>query len=65
MNIDSKEMQSIIDGFSKELNTDYDDMGNTVKWVVTKMAAMELRLRKLESAKGRSDDFLSRNTPLM
>jgi hypothetical protein len=61
----NKEMQSIIDGFSKELDTDYSDMGNTIKWVVTKMASMELRLRQLETAKGRSDDFLSRNTPLM
>lgn len=61
----NKQMQSIIDGFSKELNTDYSDMGQTVKWVVTKMAAMELRLRELEAGKGRADDFLHMHTPLV
>lgn len=30
-----------------------------------KLAAIELRLRRLESAKGRADDFLNMHTPLM
>ena len=30
-----------------------------------KLALIELRLRELESAKGRADDFLNMHTPLM
>lgn len=37
----------------------------TETFVLTKLAEYELRLRSLESAKGRSDDYLNMHTPLM
>ena len=37
----------------------------TDTFVLTKLAEYELRLRNLESAQGRADDYLNMHTPLM
>jgi hypothetical protein len=37
----------------------------TETFVLTKLAEYELRLRNLEAAQGRADDYLNMNTPLI
>lgn len=37
----------------------------TETFVLTKLAEYELRLRSLEAAQGRADDYLNMHTPLM
>lgn len=62
-----------LDRVNKELTDEYKEYSkggydNQIMWnsfVQDKLANMELRLRNLERAQGRADDYLNMHTPLM
>lgn len=73
----NKEMEAVLAGLLDERNKSWVSQMKTEPnlrlstsqmtetFVLTKLAEYELRLRNLESAQGRADDYLNMHTPLM